>query len=90
MNKKVNKVRYRMYIVAGVVYSLTHMFDVPKGVEDIRMVYDGTKSGLNDVIFAPHFSLPVLANVLRSLLPRYHAADLDVGEMFLNWWLQWR
>lgn len=87
MNKKVNKVRRRMYIAAGVVYSLTHMFDVPKGVEDIRMVYDGTASGLNDVIFAPHFSLPVLDNVLRSLLPRYHAADLDVGEMFLNWWL---
>lgn len=87
VNKKVNKVRYRLYIMAGIVYSLTHMFDVPKGLEDIRMVYDGTKSGLNDVLFAPHFSLPILYNCLRSLLPMYYAADLDVGEMFLNWWL---
>ena len=29
------------------------MFHVPKGETDIRMVYDGSKSGLNDIIYAP-------------------------------------
>ena len=87
MNAKVQKVRWRRYICLGPVYSLTHMFSVPKGISDIRMVYDGTKSGLNDCLFAPHFSLPVMAHTLRSLLKGYYGADLDVGEMFLNWWL---
>jgi hypothetical protein len=47
MKEKVNKVRKRRYIDVGRVLSLTHMFAVPKGISDIRMVYDGTKSGLN-------------------------------------------
>ena len=82
---KVNKVRRRMYIAPGLVLSLTHMFDVPKPPSDIRMVYDGTASGLNDALFAPHFTLPVVENTMRSLLEHYYSADLDVGEMFLNW-----
>ena len=77
----------RSYICAGVVLCLTNMFSVPKGLHDIRMVYDGTKSGLNACLFAPHFSLPVMVHTLRSLQEGYHSADLDVGEMFLNWWM---
>eukprot|EP00985_Skeletonema_marinoi_P005573 scaffold2427_cov153-Skeletonema_marinoi.AAC.2 len=76
---KVNKVRRRMYIAPGLVLILTHMFDVPKPPSDIRMVYDGTASGLNDALFAPHFTLPVVENTMRSLLENYYAADLDVG-----------
>eukprot|EP00986_Skeletonema_menzelii_P007431 scaffold2926_cov176-Skeletonema_menzelii.AAC.1 len=81
MNAKVNKVRWRRYICLGPVCSLTHMFSVPKGLHDIRMVYDGTKSGLNDCLFAPHFSLPVMAHTLRSLLKGYYGADLDMMIM---------
>ena len=87
MNKKVNKVQMRSYICAGVVICLTAMFSVEKGLTDIRMIYDGTRSGLNACLFAPHFSLPVMAHTLRSLLEGYFSADLDVGEMFLNWWM---
>ena len=87
MNKKVNKVRKRRYICTGYVSCLTNMFFVKKGKVDIRMIYDGTKSGLNSCLFAPHFSLPVMAHTLRSLMEGYYSADLDVGEMFLNWWM---
>ena len=87
VRRKVNKVRQRLYISPGNVRSLTHMFDVDKPPDDIRMVYDGTVSGINEALDSPHFSLPVVANTLRSLLPEYHGADLDVAEMFLNWWL---
>jgi hypothetical protein len=83
MRKKVNKVRERNYIEAGEVRSLTHMFAVPKGESDIRMVYNGTSSGLNAVIFAPHFGLPTTQNTLRALLRGYFQADLDLAEMFL-------
>ena len=37
----------------GVVKSLTAFFDVPKGSDDIRMVYDGTVNGFNDSIEVP-------------------------------------
>ncbi len=83
MQKKVNKVRKRRYIEEGKVISLTHMFPVPKGLSDIRMVYNGTSSGLNAALFAPHFGLPTLFNTMRSLLGGYYQADLDVAEMFL-------
>ncbi|KAL7561687.1 hypothetical protein ACA910_016450 [Epithemia clementina (nom. ined.)] len=33
-------------------------FAVPKGNTDVRMVYNGTKSGLNECLYAPWFFLP--------------------------------
>jgi hypothetical protein len=84
MISKVNKVRQKGYIdqLDG-VQSITHMFPVPKGKTDIRMVYNGTSSGLNASLWAPHFGLPMVEHTLRSLLGGYHQADLDVAEMFL-------
>jgi len=81
---KLDKARSRGYISKGHVKSLTHFFYVPKGLEDIRMVYNGTSSGLNDCLFAPHFGLPIIRHALRSLLEGYHQADIDIAEMFLN------
>ena len=85
--QKLFKVRERRYIDSGPVTSLMHMFYVPKGKKDIRMVYNGTASGINDCLFAPHFSLPTVAHVLRALDPGFYQADLDIGEMFLNFML---
>ena len=77
VSKKVNKVRRRLYIEPGLVRSLTHMFPVPKGLDDWRMVYNGTSSGLNRVIWAPHFGLPTMRHTLRSLMADYFQCDLD-------------
>ena len=49
MKTKLDNVRQRRYIEMGLVSSLTHMFYVAKGMEDIRMVYNGTSSGLNRI-----------------------------------------
>ena len=68
---KVNKVRAQMYVEPGHVVSLCPMFSVVKLPEDIRMVYDGSKSGLNKVLRAAHFGLPVVSYTLRSLMPGY-------------------
>ena len=87
MKAKVDKVWKRKYIECGTVLSLTHMLYVPKGKQDIRMVYNGTSCGLNDVLWAPHFGLPIVQHTLRSLLTGYHQCDMDVGEIFLNYWL---
>ena len=45
---KVNSMQSRGYINVGGVKSITGFFDVPKGDDDIRMVYNATKCGLNE------------------------------------------
>eukprot|EP00980_Cylindrotheca_fusiformis_P030894 scaffold25597_cov206-Cylindrotheca_fusiformis.AAC.4 len=84
IKKKLGKVRERRYVVAGTVDSLTSFFAVPKGEDDIRMVYDGTKSGLNDSIWVPRFSLPTVNSMLRAVDSKTFMADFDIGECFLN------
>jgi hypothetical protein len=76
--------RDKGYIDLGVVESLISFFEVPKGMTDIRMVCDGTASGLNDMLWAPWFPLPTIDSLLRSVEPGTWMADNDVGEMFLN------
>ena len=85
---KITKVRRRGYIApTNGIKSLTSFFSVPKGEDDIRMVYDGTKSGLNAALFAPWFGLGNVTSMLRAVESRTWSADNDFGEMFLNFWL---
>ena len=62
---KIGKARRRYYIVKGGVISLNHMFLVPRGYDDIRMVYKGTSSGINDTLWDPHSAFPTVSNTLR-------------------------
>ena len=82
--EKLEKVRARRYIAPGYVVSLTAFFQVPKGDDDIRMVYDGTVSGLNDSIWVPRFALPTVNTHLRAVEEGTFMADFDVGDCFLN------
>ena len=82
--KKIEKVRDRGYVCAGEVHSLTSFFAVPKGIDDIRVVFDGTKSGLNACIWVPRFPLPTVNSLLRAVEPSTHMSDFDIGECFLN------
>ena len=81
------------YIEDGFVKSLSQFFAVPKVKEvlnntevvtDWRIVYDFTKSGLNDHIWAPNFPLPTHEAVLRQMSHKSYLGDLDEGEQFLN------
>lgn len=82
--QKLDKVRKRRYIVPGFVSSLASFFAVPKGSDDIRMVYDASVSGLNDSIWVTRFPLPTIRTHLRTVEEGTFMSDLDVGEMFLN------
>ena len=42
MKEKLDKVCSRMYTKPGVVFSLSHMFYVSKGLNDIRVVYNAS------------------------------------------------
>ena len=82
---KIAKVIHRGYFDQGApIESLTDFFDVPKGDSDIRMVYNGTSSGLNDALWAPNFWLPTAESSLRLLTTDSYCGDMDLGEMFLN------
>mmetsp|Transcript_10111 Transcript_10111/g.14603 ORF Transcript_10111/g.14603 Transcript_10111/m.14603 type:complete len:596 (-) Transcript_10111:44-1831(-) len=75
-------VRGRGYIAPSLVKALTAFFSVKKGETDIRVVYDGTKSGLNAALWAPWFPLPTIEGHLRAVEPGYYMGDIDIGEMF--------
>ncbi len=77
MRAKLEKVKNLRCIQPGTMTSLTSYFSVPKGDSDLRMVYDGTKSGLNDSMWAPWFALPFVG-------PESFLGDIDIGDMFHN------
>jgi hypothetical protein len=84
MEAKSETVRSCGYISLGRVASLTGFFAVPKEESDICMVYDATKSGLNDSLWAPLFGLPTVDLTLQLIDFDTYLGDLDLGEMFLN------
>ena len=87
ITKKLHKVQARGYVAPGHVCNLTNFFAVPKGTDDIRMVYDATKSGLNAVVMPPNFFMPSIDTCLRSVVATTWSGDIDLGEMFLNYML---
>ena len=84
VRKKLAKVREKGYLDVGPVRALTSFFTVPKGDSDVRVVYNGTKSGLNDCLWAPWFRLPTIEQHLRATQPGTFLADLDIGKQFHN------
>ena len=87
LKDKVSVPRRRRYITRGYVKSLTGFFAVPKGENDIRIVYDASKCGLNDALWCPNFFLPTIDSVLRNASADTWFGDIDLGEMFLNFQL---
>jgi hypothetical protein len=53
----------------------------------VRIVFDGTKLGLNAAIWAPTFSLPTIDSLLPCLEPGFWQGGIDVGEQFYNFFL---
>ena len=87
MIPKLVKVVNRGYMIPCTVKSLTSYFHVKKGDDDIRVVYDGTKSGLNGALWAPTFGLPNVESLLSAVEETTWMSDIDVGDMFLNFQL---
>ncbi len=88
LRKKILKVRERGYIGRlpwGEPLSLLPYFYIPKGTDDIRVVYNGTVCGLNEIIWVPTFALPTVAMHLRSICVGSYMGDVDAGEQFLNY-----
>jgi hypothetical protein len=84
MGAKLKKIFARRYFLYGMILSLTSFFAVAKGATGIRMVYNGTSSGMNANLWAPWFDLPTICSLLRALELNTYMTDSDIGEMFLN------
>ena len=82
--------RYIVYSLAAAVLSYISFFYVPKGEDDIRVVFNGTSSKLNAATFAPWFALPTVDSHLRMVEEGTRLADADLGEMFYNFMLDER
>jgi hypothetical protein len=87
IRSKFEKFRKRQHLCPGFVQALMEFFDVKKGEDDIRIVFNGTASGLNDVLSAPWFFLPTTSTMTRTVDVGYWLGDNDFGEMFYNFWL---
>ncbi|KAI2491134.1 hypothetical protein MHU86_23420 [Fragilaria crotonensis] len=74
----------RDYLESGFVANTVHYFSVPKGDTDIRVVFDGTSSGLNNTLWAPNFFLPSAKSAAMCMSFSTWMADMDFGEMFHN------
>ena len=57
----------------------TCMFTVPKGADDIRMVYNGTSNGINGIFCDTRVALSAVSNNLRVIYKGTFVANRDVG-----------
>jgi len=86
---KVVKRRY-LLTLGNKAKSMIKYFAVPKGEDNIRMVYDATANHLNECVWVPSFWLPTIDLLLRTLNKYSWMTDRDVGDMFLNFRLHWK
>ena len=86
MKEKLLKMLKKRHLEPGVIISLMNYFAVPKA-SDIRMVFDATKSGLNEALYAPWFALPTVQSLERTVVSGTWMGDDDYGEQFYNFWL---
>jgi hypothetical protein len=84
---KVQTIVDRGYLESGKVLSLLNYFAVSKGDADIRVVYDGTFSGLNGCLWCPNFFLLSARHAGELLNYSTWMADMDFGEFFHNFFM---
>jgi hypothetical protein len=84
---KIGKVIKRRHLVTtGVtVKSYIKYFAVPKGGDDVQMVYDATANKLNESMWVPTFWLPTINSLVWVVDRGSWMTDRDVGNMFLNY-----
>jgi hypothetical protein len=90
--EKVGKVMRRRYLLptgtpGTSVKSYIKYFAVPKGVDNIRMVYDATANKLNKAVWVPTFWLPTIDMLVRNVGRDSWMMDRDIRDMFLNFQL---
>jgi hypothetical protein len=84
VSEKIVGMLHRSYLETGFVSNALHFFAVPKGDSDVRVVFDGTSSGLNETLWCPNFYLPTARAAALNISYTSWMSDMDCGEMFHN------
>ncbi len=84
MKQKMKVLVSRGYLLPGPVTAFIPKLAVPKGTDNIRIVWDCTKSGVNAGLWAPSFSLPTMRDLTNVVGANFYMGDIDVGEAFYN------
>ncbi len=89
MKEKIAKVFTRRYLATtGInIKSLIKYFTVPKGKDDIRMVYNATANKFIDCVWVPTCWLPTINSLVRAVNKQTWMTDRNIGDMFLNYQL---
>ena len=92
VREKLKVVREKGYTTCDQeVKSLTQLFPIAKTwkqkngeniVDEVRMVYDATKSTLNEIAFDPCYSMSIIDTILRSITAGSYMTDCDGGGDF--------
>jgi hypothetical protein len=87
--EKIGKVITQRYLLTSgpPIKSYIKYFAVPKGEDDIRLVYDATANKLNECVWVPSFWLPTIKSLVCGFDSNSWMTDRDVGDMFLNFQL---
>ena len=72
---------------ALLVKSYIKYSNVPKGEDNICMVYNATTKKLNKAVWVPTFWLPTINLLVRAVGPTSWMTSRDVGETFLDYQL---
>ena len=60
---------------------------VPKGDNNVRMVYEATANKLNEAVWVPTLWLPTIDSLVHTVCSTSWMTDRDLGYMFLNYQL---
>jgi hypothetical protein len=87
--EKIGKVIKRRHLLPSdlLVKSFIKYFAVPKGEDNIHLVYNATANKLNEAVWVPTFWLPTIDLLVRAVGLTSWMTDRDVGDMFLNFQL---
>jgi len=77
----------KWYQVPGAVTTVVPRFPVKKGADDIRVVWDLRKNGLNACMCTPSFFLYTPSSYARRVEAGTYGSDADVEEQFHNFLL---
>ena len=87
--EKIGKVIKRRYLLTTdlPIKSFITFFAVPKGEDDIQLVYNAMANKLNECVWVPSFWLPTIESLVRACDVETWMTDRDIGDMFLNFQL---
>ena len=77
----------RGYITEGVILALKYLFSMPKGTDDIHMMFDETVIVINNYMWDPNFLLPSMVSLLMMVGLETHMENIDAGGIFYNFQL---